>query len=98
MYRKEECMSLLKDPEEIPCQKKDPEEDEASDDDANNSDEKPAVRWHKVRLALKDYGLSHVEKRWEYEMNTERDYAAGALGNPRFRQKVAPPPEAEVCT
>lgn len=32
---------------------KNPEEHETSDDGSNDSDKKPAVRWHKVRLVLK---------------------------------------------
>lgn len=76
---------------------KDPEEDETSDDGPNNSDKKPAVRRQKVRLVVKVLWIVPCRETWEYEMNIERDYATGALGNPRFRQKVAPPSEAEVC-
>lgn len=49
MYRKEECMSLLKDPEE----------DETSDDGPNNSDKKPAVRRQKVLWAIQD-----LDRKW----------------------------------
>lgn len=77
---------------------KDPEEDGTSDDGPKNSDKKPSVRWHKVILVLKLLCIVPFLEPWEYEMFIERDYAAGALGNPRFRQEVAPPSEAEVCT
>lgn len=49
MYRKEECLSLLKDPEQH----------ELDNDDQNNSDKKPSLRWHKMLWTIQD-----LDKKW----------------------------------
>lgn len=40
---------------------KDPEEDGTSDDGTNESDKKPAVKWHKVILVSNFYEFFHVD-------------------------------------
>ncbi|XWS65424.1 hypothetical protein CRYUN_Cryun05aG0111600 [Craigia yunnanensis] len=70
MYRKEQCLSLLKDPEQH----------EVDDVDQDKSDKAPKVKWHKVLWAIQDLdrkwlllqkrksGLqSHYNKRFEEE-------------------------------
>ncbi|CAH1432120.1 unnamed protein product [Lactuca virosa] len=48
MYRKEECMSLFKDPE--------PQDDKVSE---NKSEKKPTLRWHKVLWAILE-----LDRKW----------------------------------
>ncbi|KAA3478359.1 transcription elongation factor SPT6-like [Gossypium australe] len=70
MYRKEQCLSLLQDPEPH----------EVDDIDQEKSDKKPTIKWHKVLWAIRDLdrkwlllqkrksGLqSHYSKRFEEE-------------------------------
>ncbi|KAB2026375.1 hypothetical protein ES319_D06G214500v1 [Gossypium barbadense] len=70
MYRKEQCLSLLQDPEQH----------EVDDVDQEKSDKKPTIKWHKVLWAIRDLdrkwlllqkrksGLqSHYSKRFEEE-------------------------------
>ncbi|XP_059668271.1 transcription elongation factor SPT6 homolog [Cornus florida] len=49
MYRKEECLSLFKDPEEL----------EPDVESQNKSDQKPTIRWHKVLWAIQD-----LDRKW----------------------------------
>ncbi|KAK3010331.1 hypothetical protein RJ639_013024 [Escallonia herrerae] len=49
MYRKEECLSLFKDPQQ----------QEVDGGNQNNSDQKPTLRWHKVLWAILD-----LDKKW----------------------------------
>ncbi|XP_050203908.1 transcription elongation factor SPT6 homolog [Mercurialis annua] len=49
MYRKEECLSLLKDPEQH----------EADDDSYDKSDRPPMLKWHKVLWAIHD-----LDRKW----------------------------------
>lgn len=44
MYRKEECLSLFKDPEQHEAG----DENQNDDENQNQSDKKPKLRWHKV--------------------------------------------------
>lgn len=44
MYRKEECLSLLKDPEQ----------NEVDDDNKDDFEKTPALKWHKVNLFFMD--------------------------------------------
>ncbi|KAK8480758.1 hypothetical protein V6N13_092320 [Hibiscus sabdariffa] len=69
MYRKEECPSLLQDPET-----------QEVDDDQDKSDKTPTIKWHRVLWAIRDLDrkwlllqkrksglLSHYNKRFEEE-------------------------------
>ncbi|XP_020220029.1 transcription elongation factor SPT6 homolog [Cajanus cajan] len=49
MYRKEECLSLLKDLEQL----------EAGDENWDKNDKTPSLKWHKVLWALQD-----LDKKW----------------------------------
>ncbi|KAL3533413.1 hypothetical protein ACH5RR_006934 [Cinchona calisaya] len=49
MYRREECLSLLKDPGLH----------ESDNEDQNNSDKKPTLKWHKMLWAIQD-----LDKKW----------------------------------
>ncbi|CAK9170436.1 unnamed protein product [Ilex paraguariensis] len=49
MYRKEECLSLFKDPEQH----------DADDENPNKSDQKRTLRWHKVLWAIQD-----LDRKW----------------------------------
>ncbi|GFY84642.1 global transcription factor group B1 [Actinidia rufa] len=49
MYRKEECLSLLRDPEQH----------EADIENQNKPDPKPTIRWHKVLWAIQD-----LDRKW----------------------------------
>nr|DAD43000.1 TPA_asm: hypothetical protein HUJ06_001230 [Nelumbo nucifera] len=49
MYRKDQCMSLLRDPEL----------DEAEFEDGNDIEKKPTLKWHKVLWAIRD-----LDRKW----------------------------------
>ncbi|KAG7962184.1 hypothetical protein I3843_09G052600 [Carya illinoinensis] len=71
MYRKEECLSLLKDPEQ-------PEADD--DDNQDRSDRTPSLKWHKVLWAIQD-----LDRKWL--LLQKRKSALQSYYNKRFEEE-----------
>ncbi|MBA0867759.1 hypothetical protein Goshw_003738 [Gossypium schwendimanii] len=98
MYRKEQCLSLLQDPEQH----------EVDDVDQEKSDKKPTIKWHKVLWAIRDLdrkwlllqkrksGLqSHYSKRFEEESRRIYDETRLSLNQQLFESILKDLKDAE---